>query len=125
MLMAIACAGPDQNLYGKWEGDRDWKRINAATEEAARAFAAVNLTLKADRSFLLQDGGIPFEGSWIQSGETIELRVETILNRPLEQQQESTKKQAEFKVRYKDGKLYFKSPADSNEIELKKKAKPV
>lgn len=121
--LALCACGRDQNLYGHWEGDRDWRTLGQPSEEVARALAAINLDLKSDDSFVLTDGGVPFTGTWYQTGDGIALQVQTILNRPLEIQSENTKKAADFTVRYASGNLYFRSTADKVEIELKKKTK--
>lgn len=107
-----------------WKGDRDWRKVNAETEAASRAFAAVNLELKVSGEFLLQDGGIPFTGTWVQSQEKVDLRVETILNKPLELQADSTQGMSRFSIRVEGARLFFKNPADDTEIELKKELKP-
>ncbi len=114
----------DRSQTGVWKGDRDWRKVNAETEAASRAFAAVNLDLKASGEFLLQDGGIPFTGTWVQSPEKVDLRVETILNKPLELQAESTQGMSRFSIRVEGARLFFKNPADETEIELKKELKP-
>ncbi len=114
----------DRSLAGMWKGDRDWRKVNAETEAASRAFAAVNLELKVSGEFLLQDGGIPFTGTWVQSQEKVDLRVETILNKPLELQADSTQGMSRFSIRVEGARLFFKNPADDTEIELKKELKP-
>ena len=123
---ALILAGCSRNsdLYGKWEGDRDWKALKLDSEAVARAVAAVNLDLKTDDTFVLIDGGVPFEGNWTQSGNDIHLEVVKILNRPLEGQSDQVKKASTFALRLEKGRLYYKSPTDTNEIELEKKPKP-
>jgi len=120
----IGGCSQDRSLAGKWKGDRDWRKVNAETEAASRAFAAVNLDLKPSGAFLLQDGGIPFTGTWVQTPEKVDLRVETILNKPLELQVESTEGMSRFTIRVEGTRLFFKNPADETEIELKKELKP-
>lgn len=110
-------------MIGYWEGDRDW-RMMGGTEAVARAVAAVNLDIRGDGTFTLWDGGVDFTGDWVASGNKIDLQVMTILNRPLEQQGEATKKAAVFSIRYENKAMFFKSIADTKEIELKKKTKP-
>ena len=107
-----------------WQGDYDWKMIKAETEAAARAYAAVNLNLKADSSFVLQDGGVDFTGTWSQTDSGVDLNVEKMLNRPIEHQSEETKKLAKFKVRVENKHMFFKNSLYDVEIELKKQAKP-
>jgi len=120
VLGSLTACGKDRNLYGTWKGARDWRSLNLDSEEVARALAAVDLELKGTGAFTLNDGSVKFDGNWIQSGDTIELRVESILNRPLEQQSDAVKKSADFVVRYQGGKMFFKNPTDTMEIELKK-----
>ena len=107
-----------------WQGDRDWKQINAETEAAARAFAAVNLELKMNGGFLLKDGGQPITGSWFRSGNTVELQPETYMNKPIEQMDPKARKQLVLSIRIDAGRLFYKFYADEQEIELKKQAKP-
>ena len=106
-----------------WKGDRDWKKV-IADEAAARATSAVNLNLKSDGTFVLQDGGPDFTGTWVQSGSKVELQVEKFLNRPIEQQSEDTKRLARFDIRIENNRMYFKNAVYDVEIELKKQAKP-
>ena len=122
-LGGLAC-GPDRNLIGHWEGNRDWHKMDGITEEASRAFAAVNLDFRSDGTFLVVDGGVPFEGSWSQSGVNLDLRTETVMNKPLTQQPDAVQKQTAFTIRYQNGHLFFRTMADLVDIELKKKTKP-
>ena len=93
-------------------------------ERVARALAAVNLDLKADGTFLLTDGGMPFEGNWTASGDTVNLKVTMFMNRNLERQSEDVQKQAIFSVRKEKGQLIFSRGTSSETIVLKKKAQP-
>ena len=114
----------NRDLYGLWQGQRNWKKLNLDNEAIARALAAVDLELSANGSFVLHDNSINYNGRWVQSGDSIDLRVETIMNRPLELQTESTQKQSVFSLRFSKGSLFFKDTSDHKEIELKKKAQP-
>ena len=120
LALILAGCGHGTTLSGMWKGDRDWKALGLDSEAVARAIAAVNLNLKSDGSFVLQDGGIPYTGSWTQSGSDVNLKVETILNRPVVLQQESIQMQTDFKLHVVGGRIFFKSPADTKEFELKK-----
>ena len=110
-------------MAGMWQGDYDWKKIQAQTEAASRAFAAVNLVLKPSGAFVLQDGGVPFTGYWVQSGSSVTLNVETYMNRPIEQQSEDIHKLSHFAVRVENNRMFFKNSVYEAEIELKKQAK--
>jgi hypothetical protein len=114
----------NRDLVGLWQGQRNWKESNLDNEAIARALAAIDLDLKANGSFILHDNSINYNGSWVQSGESVDLRVDTIMNRPLERQPDSTQKQSVFSIRARQGSLYFKDTTDREEIELKKKAQP-
>lgn len=122
VLAGYGCS-QDRSLSGMWKGDRDWKKV-IADEAAARATSAVNLNLKSDGTFVLQDGGPDFTGTWVQSGSKVELQVEKFLNRPIEQQSEDTKRLARFDIRIENNRMYFKNAVYDVEIELKKQAKP-
>jgi hypothetical protein len=125
LILVLAGSGcsQDRSLAGMWKGDRDWKKINTETEAAARAFAAVNLDLKASGEFVLQDGGVPYTGTWVPYTDKVELVVETILNKPLDMQAEQTQKLSHFTVRIENKRLFFKNPIDETEFELKKELK--
>lgn len=111
-------------MIGYWEGDRDWRMMGNPNESFARTLAWINIELKSDGTFVLKDGGVPYTGEWVSSGNQIDLQVMTVLNRPLEKQGEATKKAAVFSIRYENKAMFFKSIADTKEIELKKKTKP-
>ena len=89
----------------------------------ARHLAAIDLELSADGSFKLRDVA-NYGGSWVQTGSGVDLRVETILNRPIEQQQESVQKSFKFDVRVENGRMFYKNLGDTQELELKKELKP-
>jgi hypothetical protein len=114
----------DQKLVGFWQGDRDWKELHLDNESVARSLSAIDLTLKLDGSFLLKDGQVPFTGPWIQRDKAIELQVETIMNKPIEQQPDSVKSNVGYMLRVDGAKLFFKKQGDDLEIELKKQSKP-
>jgi hypothetical protein len=107
-------------LFGKWEGDRDWKKLPVSNELAARAFAAVNLELKSNGNFTLIDGGIPFTGSWVRTGDTIQLDIETYFNKSVGSQPEEVRNLMEFSLRTDGTSLWYKSKSDTSEIILKK-----
>lgn len=110
----------NQPIYGKWEGSRDWKSIRATTEEMSRAFASVVLIIKADGSFQVIDGGMPFDGIWSRSGDKVNLNVTSVLGRPLEMQGEPIKQQATFSLRFDGEKMHFRNGLESIDIPLKK-----
>ncbi len=105
-----------------WQGDRNWKLLHLDSEEVARARAAVNLSLKPDGTYVLQDGGEPFTGTWSQTASGVNLEVETYMNRQIQQQ--LTEKHSTFVVRVKGKRMFFKNSSDDTEIELKKQSKP-
>lgn len=124
--LALGCAsgcGSGVKVTGKWEGARDWKAIGTQSEEVSRALAGVFLELKPNQSFLLQDGGIPFEGNYVVSGNEIQFEVLQIMNRPISVQPESTKQSAAFTATVKDGKILFRSAGEQKPVELILKAK--
>ncbi len=80
------------------------------------------LELKADKTFLLQDGGIPFEGTYVLSGVEIRFDVLRIMNRPVGVQPESTQKAASFTALVKDGKILFRASGEKEPVVLEPKA---
>jgi hypothetical protein len=107
-------------LFGKWEGDRDWKKLPVSNELAARAFAAVNLELKPNGNFILIDGGIPFTGSWVRTGDTIRLDIETYFNKSVGSQPEEVRNLMEFSLRTDGTSLWYRSKSDSKSLKFKK-----
>ena len=122
ILSAVFLTGCANNraLFGKWEGDRDWKKLPVSNELAARAFAAVNLELKPNGNFILIDGGIPFTGSWVRTGDTVRLDIETYFNKSVGSQPEEVRNLMEFSLRTDGTSLWYKSKSDTSEIILKK-----
>ena len=111
-------------MVGHYEGNRDWRKLNAVSEIAARGAMGVDLDLKADGAFLLKEFGIPYEGTWNAGSDSLDLHVETVAGKPLERQPEAMQKYASFSVKVKDGAIVFTSPANGDEILLQKKPKP-
>ena len=118
----LAGCGSGTKVVGKWEGSRDWKAISTQNEEVSRALAGVILELKANKTFLLQDGGIPFEGTYVLSGFEVRFDVLRIMNRPVGIQPESTQKAASFTAEVKDGKILFRAAGEKEPVVLESKA---
>jgi hypothetical protein len=116
--VSSGCYRSDADIIGTWQGERDWKQLSTSSEEAAKALAAVNLEIKATGRFLLQDGGIPFEGNWVRETNSIRLDVDTFMNRNIEAQPDMVKESAIFSVRFENGSLYYKSKQDTVEIPM-------
>ncbi len=96
--------------------------MGSQNEEVAKALAGVILELRANQTFLLQDGGIPFEGTYVVSGQEIRFDVLEIMNRPVGVQPESTQKAAAFTAEVKEGKIYFRSSGEKESVVLEPKA---
>jgi hypothetical protein len=107
-------------LHGTWKGDRDWRKINTTNEAAARALSAIDLILKPDGSFTLTDGGMPFTGSWVQSGNMLDLRVETFMNTTLDRQTKAVQDASQFVVEYQNGDLHFRAKTEEGSTVLKR-----
>ncbi len=118
----LAGCGSGTKVAGKWEGSRDWKAIGTKNEEVSRALAGVILELRPNQTFLLQDGGIPFEGTYVLSGVEIRFDVLRIMNRPVGVQPESTQKAASFTALVKDGKILFRASGEKEPVVLEPKA---
>lgn len=123
--LLIGCTsgcGSGVKVVGKWEGSRDWKAIGTQNEEVSRALAGVILELKPNGMFVLQDGGIPFEGTYVLSGAQINFEVLRIMNRPVGIQPETTQKSAAFSAEVKDGKILFRAAGEKESVSLAPKA---
>ncbi|MEI7577745.1 MAG: hypothetical protein WCK51_12700 [Armatimonadota bacterium] len=118
-LLAGCASGP--KVVGKWEGSRDWKAIGTQNEEVSRALAGVILELRPNQTFLLQDGGIPFEGTYVVSANEIRFDVLQIMNRPVGVQPEGTQKTAAFTAEVKDSKIYFRAIDEKDAVVLEPK----
>jgi hypothetical protein len=123
VILLVGCQ-QNESLYGTWQGDRDWKTINTTNEAAARALAAVDLVIKADGTFLLTDGGMPFGGKWRRSGDSIELIVETFMNADILKQTKDVQDAASFEVELQGDKLRYRPKDAKDWLELTKKPKP-
>lgn len=119
-LLAGCASGP--KVVGKWEGSRDWKAIGTQNEEVSRALAGVMLELRPNQTFVLQDGGVPFEGTYVVSGKDIRFEVLQIMNRPVGIQPEGTQKAAAFSAEVNDGKIYFRAAGEKSAVVLEPKA---
>lgn len=124
LVLAVGCS-KNKDLYGHWEGTRDWKTVGAVDENWGRTIAAIDVDLNADGTFVVRDMSLPYEGEWVDKGDHVDLTVLTVLRQPIAKQKDDIQKRAsDFTLRYSEGKLYFKTPTDTTEIELKKKPKP-
>lgn len=118
LFAAFGCHRSDADIIGSWQGDRDWKKIETTSEPAAKALAAVNLEIKVSGRFLIQDGGVPFEGNWVREGDSVRFDVDTVMNRNLDSQPQMVKDSAMFSVRVDPKGLRYKSKQDTDEIPM-------
>ena len=98
--------------------------MGTQNEEVAHALAGVVLELKPNGTFVIQDGGIPFEGTYVVSDKSIRFDVLQIMNRPVGVQPETTQKSASFTAEVKDGKIFFRAAGEKEAVVLVPKAAP-
>ncbi len=115
----VGCA-PSPDIYGHWEGNRDWKALGTADENVARALAAVNLDLKPYGNFVLTEGGVPFEGTFVVSGSEIRLDVKTILRKPISVQPSATQQAALYEVKFENGSILLRAEKDRDWLKMTK-----
>ena len=85
-----------------------------------RNLAAIQLSLKPDGTFKVQDGGIPFTGRWRIEGERVILEVEMVMNRRLADQPASLQKAAAFSATRVGKELAFSDLSGSSPIRLQR-----
>ena len=97
--------------------------MGTQSEEVSRALAGVMLELRPNGTFLLQDGGIPFEGNYVVAGPEIRFDVLQIMNRPVGIQPEQTQNTASFTAEVKEGKIYFRAVGEKDPVILESTVK--
>lgn len=130
-LGLVVCAGigcgADPALAGKWEGTRDWKRLGLADDRIAIEVSRLQITLEEGGKFLMNDGGIAYEGKWSRTGNDIPLEVNVVMNRKLDRQSTAVKNLAEsmrIKVGNNGELTFFDAGQSSNGVILKRVSKP-
>jgi hypothetical protein len=96
--------------------------MGTQNEEVSRALAGVILELRPNGTFLLQDGGIPFEGTYVATDREIKFDVLQIMNRPVGIQPDSTQKSSAFTAEVKTDAIYFRAVGETDPVILKPKA---
>jgi hypothetical protein len=120
--LLLFTAGCQQNdtLFGMWQGDRDWKRVDGVSESVARALSAVNLNLKPNGVFELTDAGLPITGQWVRSGNSVTLTPQTFMNTSLGKQSEEVQKALRFEVNIVGDNLEYRLDNEKTPVRLKK-----
>jgi hypothetical protein len=108
-----ACSNNSFNFEGKWSGKRSLANNEKGENPILNTIAKVELDLKPSGRFTLLEGGIPKEGTYRTEGQKAFLKVDTFMDRPIEDQGElavKMNKEIELTVQ-KDGSLLFTDPA--------------
>jgi len=90
--MAVGCAmawaligcGPRNDWVGEWRGNRNLAVPEGSTPEMARMVGDVRLILRHDGTFTLTEAGMPKHGRYTTSGDVATLRVQRVLDKPIE-----------------------------------------
>ena len=85
----------DPTLSGEWSGTGAVPEGTLTEPALAYSFAGIKLTLDALGTFRLVDGGLPLAGRWRRTGNLLTFDVETLMERPLGVQPETTRKAAD------------------------------
>ena len=123
----MASCGSSFNFEGHWIGFRDQKLEPGQRAEILRTLTKIDLTLKPTGQFELLNAGLPFEGPWRQYGGKAYLKIESVLNRPIEESGYAKAGEKEIELTPKpDGSIDFFDPGgyDEKPINLKREPKP-
>jgi hypothetical protein len=112
-LLSLACSGSSFNFEGKWSGKRSLPNNEKGENPILNTIAKVDLDLKPSGRFTLLEGGIPKEGTYRTEAKKAFLKVDTFMDRPIEDQGKvavDMNKEIEL-VAQPDGSLLFNDPA--------------
>ena len=112
-LAPISCSTNSFNFEGKWSGKRSLPNNEKEEDPILNTIAKVDLELKPNGRFTLLEGGVPKEGTWRTAGKTTFLKVDTFMDRPIEDQGKvavDMNKEIEVAAQA-DGALLFTDPA--------------
>ena len=112
-LIAAACSTNSFNFEGKWSGKRSLPNNEKGENPILNTIAKVDLDLKSNGRFTLLEGGIPKEGTYRTEGKKAFLKVDTFMDRPIEDQGKvavDMNKEIELAAK-EDGSLLFTDPA--------------
>ena len=126
LLAGFGC-GPDPSLAGKWDGYRDWKKLEYSDQRIAIEVSHLQVSLEEGGRFLINDGGLLYEGSWNRNGENISLSVDTLMNQKIGKQSKPIQDLAtsmRIKVDSGGNLRFFDEGQSSGGVLLKRVPKP-
>lgn len=126
VVALCGCSGSHFNFEGKWLGLRDFKAEPGQDVSILRTLAKIELNVKPNGKFELFEGGLPYDGSFRESGGIGYLRIQAVMNKPIESQGAFSKLgDTEIELHpTKDGDLDYvdKAGYDAKPIRLKRQA---
>ena len=127
-LARISCSSNSFNFEGKWSGKRSLPNNEKGENPILNTIAKVDLDLKSNGRFTLLEGGIPKEGTYRTEGKKAFLKVDTFMDRPIEDQGKlavDMNKEIELTAK-EDGSLLFTDPAglDPQSVRLERAKAP-
>jgi len=96
ILGSVGCTNDNSKWVGTWKGtNKDLVADDIAAKDPiiAESIRLVKLEIKSNSTFVLERAGFPHSGSITFGSQKSTLRIEKILDRPLDQVNEETKKQ--------------------------------
>jgi hypothetical protein len=129
LLGSYGCQDPTPNWVGTYVGENKGLVSDELAKEnpiIAGTIRQVKLELKPDRTFELIRGGMPTEGNYSLSKNTGTLTITKILDRAIESQSETVRKQNSpiTITRNSDGSIVLNDPNDFGREPITLKRKP-
>lgn len=111
-LLQLGC-GPRHDWAGQWRGNYNLQVQPGEDPNIARMVGEVRLTLKADSTFELTEGGMPKRGSFRVSGDKAYLKIREYMGQPIDRLGVSAKQMnEEIRVTWRgDNSVDFFDPA--------------
>ena len=112
VLASMGCGGPSFNFEGHWSGKRNLPRRPGDDDVILNTISKVDVDVKPDGKFDLFDAGMPKSGRYRTEGLKAFLKVETIMERPVEEHgTASVEMNKEIQLMaQKDGSIVFSDP---------------
>ncbi len=128
LAIAVSGCGGGLDLTGKWTGRREGKIPEGGNPVFYGTILRVELTVHEDGRFDLFEGGIPKSGSIRYSGGKAYLKIDTVMDQPIERAGEAVVKANREIELTSAGKnrIEYKDPGgfDSTPVILRKQPQP-
>ena len=103
-ILILAGCAPQYAWEGTWKGERNLPLRPGVSDSVRRTAAKIDLKILPNGTFEIFESGLPKSGHTVPSNGKLVLRVENIMDRPIEKPMEFTLTNlAPTRIRFEDG----------------------